>query len=128
MSDRVPSGSFLTILTGRRSSDSSIGLDVLPEDWRYVGIHPDNPTYWDLTRQPNKEETMEYICRRCGDRRLPPPHDWAGECDRFPGESEPQPGGLGGCGDLHDWVPVVPSPGAQDHHPAAGLIDPAAGY
>ena len=22
-------------------------LDVLPEDWRYVGIHPDDPTYWD---------------------------------------------------------------------------------
>src|SRR5690606_33115174 len=36
-------------------SASSIGqviaelarLDVLPEDWRYVGIHPDDPTYWD---------------------------------------------------------------------------------
>lgn len=47
-----------------------------------------------------------FICRRCGDRRLPPPHDWAGEGDRFPGAAEPQPGGLGLCGDLHDWVPV----------------------
>ena len=47
-----------------------------------------------------------FICRRCGDRRLPPPHDWAGEHDRFPGSSEPHPGGLGPCGDLHDWVPA----------------------
>ena len=50
--------------------------------------------------------THIYICRRCGDRRLPPPHDWAGEADRFPGAAEPHPGGLGWCGDLHDWVPV----------------------
>ena len=50
--------------------------------------------------------THIYICRRCGDRRLPPPHDWAGEGDRFPGAAEPHPGGLGGCGDLHDWVPA----------------------
>src|SRR5690606_41624610 len=49
--------------------------------------------------------TMD-ICRHCGDRRLPPPHDWAGEHDRFPGASEPETGGLGPCGDLHDWVPL----------------------
>ena len=52
-----------------------------------------------------------FICRSCGDRRLPPPHDWAGERDRFPGAVEPQPGGLGGCGNLHDWVPST-----EGHH------------
>ena len=55
-----------------------------------------------------EEENMNhiYICRRCGDRRLPPPHDWAGERDRFLGATEPHPGGLGWCGDLHDWIPA----------------------
>jgi len=58
--------------------------------------------------------THIYICRRCGDRRLPPPHDWAGEHDRFPGAVEPQPGGLGGCGDLHDWVPATDATPRRD--------------
>ena len=47
---------------------------------------------------------VEYVCRRCGDRRLPPPHDWAGEGDIMRGASEPHPGGLGPCGDLHNWI------------------------
>lgn len=55
-----------------------------------------------------------YICRHCGDRRLPPPHDWAGERDRFPGASEPHPGGLGPCGDLHDWVPATDATPRRD--------------
>lgn len=67
-----------------------------------------------LTDPTTKEETMKNIsvCRRCGGRRLPPPHDWAVEHDRLPGAAEPVPGGMGPCGDLHDWVH------AEKRHPA----------
>ena len=65
-----------------------------------------------------------FICRRCGDRRLPPPHDWAGEHDRFPGESEPQPGGLGWGGDMHDWSPPrAPHHAHMDSRGAGGRLE-----
>jgi len=68
-----------------------------------------------------------FVCRRCGDRRLPPPHDWAGEHDRFPGAPEPIPGGLGLCGDLHDWVPVTETTTVDEMLTTPGALR-AAGY
>jgi len=59
-----------------------------------------------------------HICRRCGDRRLPPPHDWAGERDRFPSAAEPVPGGMGPCGDLHDWVFIKAADASEEVGPA----------
>lgn len=41
-------------------------------------------------------------CRRCGDVKAQD-SSWAGHGDYFPGQTQPHPGGLGLCGDLHDW-------------------------
>ena len=48
---------------------------------------------------------MQDICRSCGDTKSPT-STWAGAHDYYPGETEPVMGGLGGCGDLHQFAPA----------------------
>lgn len=48
---------------------------------------------------------QEVVCRRCGDTQA---QGWAGSADFLPGQTEPHPGGLGLCGDLHMWQTSYP--------------------
>lgn len=49
-------------------------------------------------------DNIRYTCSRCGDTRVG--ELWYGEKDCALNELDPVTGGLGGCGDLHDWVLV----------------------
>lgn len=55
---------------------------------------------------------VKQICAKCGDAKSPF-STWAGNGDFAPlGAGIPYPGGLGPCGDLHDWqdAPAYPLP------------------
>lgn len=51
---------------------------------------------------PAEGDVLDLECARCGDVPHPNPgYPWAGAAD---GQPIPHLGGLGGCGDLHQWV------------------------